>query len=207
MGVQRERALTKTRSLCSIMSEELIEIVLIEADEQMAEALAAVRREFSKVRTGRANSALLERLPVEAYGVVMSMQELVSFSVPEASQLIITPHDVTNVGAVERAIQKSRLGLSASNDGRVIRLSFPPLTEQRRKELVRLVGSMAETSRNQIRNLRRAARKDLDDIEKDGGISSDAVARAVAEVDTLTRRYENRIEQARVRKEEELLDV
>ena len=189
------------------MSDELTELVLAEADERMGEAVAAARREFSTVRTGRANSALLERIPVEAYGVVMAMRELVSFSIPEARQLVITPHDIANLGAVERSIQQSRLGLSASNDGRVVRLSFPPLTEQRRKELVRLVGSMAEASRNQIRSARRTARKDLDVIEKDGGISSDAIERAAMDVDAITRRYERQINQARDRKEEELLEV
>ena len=189
------------------MSEELIELVLDEAGERMGEAVAAARREFSTVRTGRASSALVERMPVEAYGVMMAMRELVSFSIPEARQLLITPHDPANVGAVERAIQQSQLGLSAGNDGRCVRLSFPPLTEQRRRELVRLVGSMAEAARNQIRNLRRTARKDLDGIEKDGGVSSDVIARAAAEVDAITRRHERRIETARAHKEEELLEV
>ena len=189
------------------MSEELIELVLVEAEERMGEAVVAARREFANVRTGRASSALLERMPVEAYGVILSMQELVSFSVPEARQLLITPHDPANMAAVERSIQQSQLGLSPSNDGRVIRLSFPPLTEQRRKELVRLVGSMTEDSRNQIRNLRRAARKDLDEIKKDGGVSSDIITRAAEEVDAVARKYENQIDQARERKENELLDV
>ena len=122
------------------MSEELIGIVLADAGERMNEAVAAARREFSTVRTGRANSALLERVQVEAYGVKMAMRELVSFAIPEASQLIVTPHDPANITAVERAIQQAQLGLVPSNDGRVIRLSFPPLTEERRRELARLVG-------------------------------------------------------------------
>lgn len=189
------------------MSEELMELVLAETSERMVEAVAAARREFSTVRTGRASSALVERIPVEAYGVRMTMRELASFSIPEARQLLITPHDPANIAAVERAIQQSRLGLSPSNDGRVVRLSFPPLTEQRRKELVRLVGAMAEDSRNRIRGLRRAARKDLDSIERDGGVSSDAVARAAGRVDVITRKHERLIDEALARKEEELLEV
>lgn len=189
------------------MSDELIELVLAEADEQMGKAVAAARREFSNVRTGRASPALLERIPVEAYGVAMSMRELATFSVPEARQLLITPHDSANIGAIERAIQQSRIGLSPTNDGRVVRLFFPPLTEQHRKELVRLVGSMAEDARNQIRNLRRAARRDLGDIEKDGGVSSDAIARASDDVDSISRRSEQQVEEARNGKEQELLEV
>jgi len=189
------------------MSEELIELVLAETRERMDGAVAAARREFSTVRTGRASSALLERIPVEAYGVRMNMQELVSFSIPEARQLLIAPHDPSNIAAVERAILKSPLGLSPSNDGRVVRLEFPPLTEQRRKELARVVGSMAEASRNRIRGVRRSARKDLDGISKDGGVSADVIARAAGKVDAIARRHEQRIDEALARKEQELLEV
>jgi ribosome recycling factor len=189
------------------MSEELIGMVLADAGERMDEAVAAARREFSTVRTGRANSALLERVQVEAYGVRMAMRELVSFAIPEASQLIVTPHDPTNITAVERAIQQAQLGLVPSNDGRVIRLSFPPLTEERRRDLARLVGSMAEDSRTRIRGLRRQARKDLEGIEKEGGVSADAVARAGEELDSITRAHEKRVDQALASKEDELLEV
>lgn len=189
------------------MSEELMELVLMETSERMGEAVAAARREFSTVRTGRASSALLERIPVEAYGVKLAMQEIASFSIPEARQLLITPHDPANLGAVERAIQQSQLGLNPSNDGRVVRLSFPPLTEQRRKELARIVGSMAENSCNRIRGLRRTARKNLDEIEKEGGVSADVIARTASQVDELTHGHERMIGEARARKEEELLEV
>ena len=189
------------------MSEELLELVLAETDERMSEAVAAARREFANVRTGRANPALLERIPVDAYGVTLTMRELATFSVPEARQLLVTPHDSANIGAIERAIQQSRIGLSPANDGRVVRLFFPPLTEQRRKELAKIVGSMAENSRNQIRNLRRATRRDLKDIEKDGGISSDVIARASDEVDAISRRYEQQVDSAQSSKEQELLEV
>ncbi|MCY4175589.1 MAG: ribosome recycling factor [Acidimicrobiaceae bacterium] len=189
------------------MSEELIGMVLSDAGERMDEAVAAARREFSTVRTGRASSALLERVQVEAYGVKMSMRELVTFSIPEASQLLLTPHDPANIAAVERAIQQTQLGLTPSSDGRVIRLSFPPLTEERRRELAKLVGSMAEDSRHRVRGLRRQARKDLDEIEKDGGVSSDSVARAAEQLDGITRSHEKLIDEALADKEEELLEV
>lgn len=189
------------------MSNELVELVIIEAKEKMNDAVAAARREFATVRTGRANSALLERVPVDAYGVTMTLQELASFSVPEVRQLLITPHDAANITAIERSIMHSRLGLSPSSDGRVLRIMFPPLTGQRRKELVKLVGSMAEDSRNQIRALRRAARKELDEIEKDGGISSDDIARASSNIDSVARAHENLVDEAQASKEKELLEV
>lgn len=189
------------------MSEELIDMVLADVGERMDEAVAAARRDFSSVRTGRASSSLLERVQVEAYGVRMSMRELVSFAIPEASQLIVTPHDQSNIVAVERAIQQAQLGLVPSNDGRIIRLSFPPLTEERRRELARLVGSMAEDSRNRVRGLRRQAHKDLDGIEKEGGVSSDLVARAGDNLDAITRAHEKQIDQALANKEDELLEV
>ncbi len=189
------------------MSEELIEVVIAETGEKMDNAVKAARREFSMVRTGRANSALVERISVEAYGTTMPMQQLASFSIPEARLLVIAPHDKANIPSVVRALQKSELGLSPSDDGTVVRLAFPPLNEQRRRELARLVNSMAEDSRNQIRGLRRAARKELDAVEKDGGVSSDAIARAADQVDTITRDHEHELEEARVRKEEELLEV
>ena len=190
------------------MSEELIGMVLADAGERMDEAVAAARREFSTVRTGRANSALLERVQVEAYGVKMAMRELVSFAIPEANQLVVTPHDPSNINAVERAIQQqAQLGLVPSSDGRVIRLSFPPLTEERRRELARLVGSMAEDSRNRVRGLRRQARKDLEGVEKEGGVSADALARAGDELDGITRDHEKMIDDALASKEDELLEV
>ncbi len=182
-------------------------MVLADADEQMDEAVVAAKRDFSTVRTGRASSALLERIMVDAYGVSVAMRDLVSFSVPEPRQLLVTPHDPANLAAVERAIQQSQLGLVPSNDGRVVRLSFPPLTEERRRELARLVRSMAEDSRNRVRGVRRQARKDLDDIEKDGGVSADEVLRAGKQLDEKSRTHEKQINEALAKKEEELLEV
>ncbi len=189
------------------MTQELIDLILTDAAERMGGAVVHARREFSTVRTGRANSALVERIPVEAYGVQMNLRELVSFSVPEARQLLITPHDPGNIAAVERAIQRTQLGLAPSNDGRAIRLSFPPLTEQRRRELARIVGAMAEDSRNQVRGVRRQARKDLEQLGKDGGVSSDDIEWASEKLNGLTRRYTEQIGEAQAHKEEELLEV
>ena len=121
----------------------MIQLVLEEAEERMTEAVAHSKKEFSTIRTGRASSSLVERISVEAYGVEMKLQELASFSVPEARQLLITPHDPGNVTAIEKSIVKAELGLTPSNDGHSIRLSFPELTQERRQELVRMVNSMA----------------------------------------------------------------
>lgn len=189
------------------MSTEMIDLVLEDAAEKMDGAVAHTRREFSTVRTGRASSALFEKMQVEAYGVQMAMQELASFSVPEARQLLITPHDAANLEPIERAIQQAQLGLSPSNDGRVIRLSFPPLTEERRRDLVKMVGSMAEDGRNRVRGIRRSARKELEDLADEGGISEDDIRAAEERLDEITRAHEAGIDEARSAKEEELLEV
>lgn len=189
------------------MSQEMIDMILDDAGEKMDAAVTRARKEFSGVRTGRANSSLVEKLKVEAYGVEMTMQELASFSVPEARQLLITAHDPQNVGPIERAIQHSDLGLSPSNDGKVIRLVFPPLTEERRRELVRVVNGMAEDAKNRVRGVRRTARKDLDDVEGEGGVSEDDIRGAGERLDQLTHTHESTIESAREAKETELLEV
>ena len=189
------------------MSDELIGVVIDDTVEKMAVAVGYARTEFATVRTGRATSALVERMVVEAYGVDMKLLELASFSVPEARQLLISPHDPGNIQAIERAIQHSDLGLSPSNDGKTIRLSFPPLTEERRRELVRVVKSMAEDGKIKIRNFRRSGRKELEDLEKGGDLSSDDLSWANTRLDDLTRSSENGIDEALDAKEQELLEV
>lgn len=186
---------------------EMTDLVLEDANEKMEGAVAHARREMATIRTGRASSAFVEKLNVEAYGVMMTLQELATFSVPEARQLIITPHDAANVEAVERAIRNSDLGLSPSSDGRTLRLSFPPLTEERRKDLVRVVNGMCEDAKGKIRGFRRAARKDLEDLQKDGGVGEDEIERAEKALDDATRQHEAAAEEARESKEKDLLEV
>lgn len=186
---------------------ELAELVLDDAKDRMAKAIAHARSDFSSVRTGRAAPQLVERLSAEAYGVRMSIQELASIAIPEARQLLITPHDPQNIEAIEKSIRISDLGLSPSNDGRSLRLNFPPLTEERRKELVRLTRKMAEDGRVAIRNIRREARKDLESAEKDKQMSSDDLERAEKTLDQLTHASEGEIDQAVADKEAELLEV
>lgn len=185
----------------------MIELVLEDTDERMDKAVQHARQEFSTIRTGRAAPALVERIPVEAYGEEMSMQQLASFTVPEARQLLITPFDKANLGAIEKAIQHSDLGLNPSNDGHSIRLVFPQLTEERRKELVKIVRHMAEDGKIAIRNARRDARKELENAEKDGDMSADDLQRAEKDLDKRTHAHEAEIDKALEQKEAELLEV
>lgn len=189
------------------MTEELVQLVLDDTVEKMQKTVAHARHQFASVRTGRASSALLEKLPVDYYGQEVPMQQLAGFSVPEARQLLVSPYDKGAIDAIERAIRESELGLNPSNDGNVIRLSFPPLTEERRKELVRVVRQMAEESRVALRNERRAGRHDLEQMKKDGEISDDQLQRAEKELDRLIHTYEAQVDEALAAKEAELLEV
>jgi ribosome recycling factor len=184
----------------------LAEVILSEVTEKMHKAVAHSRAEFASIRTGRAAPALVEKLMVDYYGTDVPLQQLAGFQVPEARQLLITPYDKGAMGAIEKAIQQSDLGLNPSNDGVSIRLSFPPLTTERRKELVKLVRSMAEEGKVTLRNLRRGARHDLEGLEKEGDLSSDELARAERELDKIIHAQEADIDKALEVKEQELLE-
>lgn len=188
------------------MNDEITSVVLEEAADRMGRAVAHARSEFATIRTGRASPVLVEKLVVDYHGTEVPLQQLAGFSVPEARQLLITPYDRSAMGAVERAIQESNLGLTPSNDGTTIRLSFPPLTQERRKELVRVVRQMAEDGRVAVRGARRAARQDLEKLEKDGDLTADDLARAEKDLDGLTRRNEQQVDEALAAKEKELLE-
>jgi ribosome recycling factor len=159
------------------------------------------------VRTGRASSLLVEKLRVEYYGAETPLQQLASFNVPEARLLVITPFDKSSIKAIEKAIQNSDLGINPSNDGAVIRLSFPSLTEERRREMVKVVKHKAEEAKVAIRNLRRSARHDLDQLEKDGEITTDELERAEKDLDKLTQEHVAEIDRMLAHKEQELLEV
>ncbi len=188
------------------MSDDNAALVLDDARERMAKAVGHARAEFGTIRTGRAAPALVEKIPVEYYGSDVPLQQLAGFSVPEARMLVITPYDKGSVGAIEKAIRTSDLGLNPSNDGASIRLTFPPLTTERRKEFVKIVKGMAEDGRITIRNARRAGRQDLEAFEKDGELSEDEVSRAEKELDKLTHAAEAEIDAALSAKEQELLE-
>ena len=184
---------------------ELIEAVFEDTVEKMDKAVQRARVEFASVRTGRASPAFVEKLTVDYYGGEVPMQQIAGFSVPEARMLVIQPYDVGSIKAIEKAIQNSDLGVNPSNDGKVIRLNFPPLTAERRKDYVKMVKSMAEEGRVAVRNLRRSARHDLEALEKDGDISADDLERAEKELDKITAAHVAGIESALELKERELL--
>ncbi|MGH9165548.1 MAG: ribosome recycling factor [Acidimicrobiales bacterium] len=188
-------------------SDTLIGAVLSDSREKMAKALAHAQAEFSTVRTGRASPALVEKLRVNYYGSEVALQQLAGFSVPEARLLVITPYDKSSIQAIEKAIQQSDLGINPGNDGQVIRLAFPPLTEERRKDMVRVVKHKAEEARVAVRNVRRAARHDLEAIEHDGDISADELERSEKELERLTHDQVAEVDRLLGHKEQELLEV
>ena len=185
----------------------MIEDTLLEAVDKMERAVAHVQSQFSTVRTGRVNPALVEKLSVDYYGSSVPLQQLAGFQVPEARTLVVKPHDRGSLGAIEKAIRESDLGLQPSNDGIVIRLSFPALTEERRKEYVKVVKNMAEDGRIAVRNIRRDARKQLETAEKNSEFSKDDLERAEKDLDKFTQEHIEQIDKAFSRKEQELLEV
>jgi ribosome recycling factor len=187
--------------------DSFVGAVLSDSREKMAKAVNHTQHEFSTVRTGRASPALVENLKIDYYGSETPLKQLAGINVAEARLLVVTPYDKSSMGAIEKAIQNSDLGINPSNDGQVIRLSFPQLTAERRKEMVKVVHHKAEEGRVNIRNVRRAARKDLEALEKDGEISSDELERAEKELEKITHDYVAEIDRMLQHKEQELLEV
>ena len=183
----------------------MIEELLAEADSKLDHAVEHVQGEFGTVRTGRANPAILHRVQVDYYGSPTPLQQLASFSIPEARLLIVAPYDKASIGEIERAIQSSELGLNPSNDGTVIRLAFPPLTEERRRDLIRVVRHMAEEGRIAARNVRRHTKDDIESLE--GDVSEDDIRRGEKELQDITDRHVARIDELLEHKEAELLEV
>jgi len=185
----------------------VIDDTLLESLDKMQKAVEHVQHQFVTVRTGRASPALIEKLSVEYYGAPVPLQQLASFQVPEARLLVVKPHDRTAIGAIEKALSAANLGVNPSNDGQVIRLAFPALTEDRRKEYVKVVKNIAEEGRVGIRNARRDARKTLETAEKDGDISKDELERAEKELEKMTQEHVDNIDKATARKEQEVMEV
>jgi ribosome recycling factor len=187
--------------------DSFVDAVIADSKEKMAKAIAHSREDFSTVRTGRASPALIEKLKVDYYGTEVPLQQIAGIAVPEAKLMVVTPYDKSALKGIEKAIQASDLGINPSNDGTVIRLVFPDLNEQRRKEMVKQVHHKAEEGRVAVRNVRRAARKDLEGLEKDGDISSDELDRAEKELEKVTHDYVAEIDRMLQTKEQELLSV
>lgn len=190
-----------------MMDDDLVEVAVDEARGKMAKAVEHVRQEFSSVRTGRASPALVEHLPIDYYGTPTPLRQIAGFTVPDAMLLVVSPYDKSALGAIEKALQSSDLGINPSNDGAVIRLAFPPLTEERRRELVKVVRHKAEEGRVAIRNLRRATRHELETLERDGSLSSDELERVERELERITHEQVDAVDQLLAHKEKELLEV
>jgi ribosome recycling factor len=184
-----------------------IESVLKDAAQKMDGAISVLKDELSGIRTGRATPALLNRIDVDYYGTRVPVNQLASFSVPEPRLLVIQPFDKNAISAIEKAIMVSDLGLTPSNDGNVIRLSFPPLTEERRKELTKLVRERGEEARVAVRNVRRHHKDGLEKLEHDHEISEDELTRAEKELQKLTDQHVAVVDEVVGHKEQELMEV
>lgn len=189
------------------MDESIADLAIADSRERMAKAVAHTQADLSTVRTGRASPSLVEKLKVDYYGEETPLQSLASFNVPEARLLVITPFDKGSVSAIEKAIQQSDLGITPNNDGQVIRLAFPALNEERRKELVKVVRHKAEEGRVAVRNVRRSSRHELEGLQKDGELSGDDVERAEKELERVTHEHVAEIDRILAAKERELLDI
>jgi ribosome recycling factor len=190
-----------------VADDDVINDFLDDARERMAKSVDATRTEFTTVRTGRASPNLLDRVEVDYYGVKTPLKQLANVSATEARLLTITAYDKSSIGAIEKAILESDIGLTPSNDGNLIRLSIPELTEERRRELVKVVHGIAEEGRVAVRNVRRDVMHDLRELKREGEVGSDDEHRAEDALQKLTDERTQEIDQAVTAKEEEILEV
>ena len=180
---------------------------LREVSAHMDKSVEAIRNELATVRTGKAAPALLDLIKVDAYGSQMPLNQMATIAAPEPRMLVVQPYDPSQLNAIEKAIMASDLGLVPNNDGKIIRLPIPPLTEERRKELVRLTHKIAEEGRIAIRNIRHDANKRIHQAQKDGDVSEDEMHRQLKEVQELTDKHIATIDQMLERKEQEVMEV
>jgi len=185
----------------------VIDEALFDAEDKMDKAVSFVREDLGSVRTGRASPAMFSRLMVDYYGAATPIPQMASVNVPEARMAVIKPYDATQLTAIERAIRDSDLGVNPTNDGTLIRVVFPQLTEERRRDLVKVARHKGEDARVSIRNVRRKAKEELERIKSDGEAGEDDVRRAEKELDETTARYIAAIDDAVKNKETELLEV
>jgi ribosome recycling factor len=189
------------------LSDGVLKDFLDEATARMAKSVEATRGEFSTVRTGRASPHLLDRVDVDYYGAVTSLRQLAQISATEARLLTVTPYDKSSIKAIEKAILESDVGLTPSNDGQIIRLQIPELTEERRRDLVKVVHGIAEQGRISVRNVRRDVMHDLRELKAEGEVGSDDEHRAESELQKLTDARVSEIDTALAAKEQEILEV
>jgi ribosome recycling factor len=185
----------------------MINDTLHEADDKMDKAVAVTREEFSTIRAGRANPAMFNKLTADYYGTPTPIQQLASFTAPEARVILVAPYDMSAMPAIEKAIRDSDLGVNPTDDGKVIRCVFPELTEERRKEYIKVARTKAEEGRVAVRNIRRNAKQALERLEKDGEVGKDDVTGAEKRLDSLTKKHTDVIDELLKHKEAELLEV
>lgn len=185
----------------------MIDETLFEAEEKMVKAVDVAKEEFATLRTGRATPGMFSKIVVDYYGTPTPVNQLASFQVPEPRMAILSPYDASSLSAIEKAIRDSDLGVNPTNDGKIIRVVFPQLTEERRREMIKVAHGKAEDARVAIRNIRRHAKTELDRIGKDGEAGEDEVRRAEKELDDLTHRYVTSVDDHLKHKEAELLEV
>jgi ribosome recycling factor len=185
----------------------VIDDTLLEAEEKMEKAVAVAKDEFAAIRTGRAHPSMFNKITAEYYGTQTPVNQLASFHMPEPRMVIVQPFDKSSMGAIEKAIRSSDLGVNPSNDGVIIRVVFPELSEERRREYIKIARHKAEDSRVSIRNIRRHAKDSLDKLVKDGEAGEDEGRRAERELEDLTHNYVGQIDELLRHKEAELLEV
>ena len=185
----------------------MIDDTLLDAEEKMDKAVAVAKEDFSGIRTGRATSAMFNKIVVDYYGAMTPVNQLASLQVPEPRMAIISPYDKSSLGIIERAIRDSDLGVNPTNDGNIIRIVFPQLSEERRREFIKVAHAKAETAKVSIRNIRRNAKVELDRLVKDGETGEDDVARAEKELEKTTASYVANVDDLLKHKEAELLEV
>ncbi|MEV7605483.1 ribosome recycling factor [Paenarthrobacter sp. NPDC089322] len=185
----------------------MIEETLLEAGEKMDKAVEVAKEDFASIRTGRANPGLYNKVIVEYYGTPTPLQQLASFAVPDARTILITPYDKTALRDIEKALSDSEVGANPSNDGNVIRVTIPELTQERRKEYVKIVKGKGEDAKVSVRTIRRKAKDAIDKLVKDGEAGEDEGARGEKELDAITKQHVDSIDELLKRKEAELLEV
>jgi ribosome recycling factor len=185
----------------------VIDEILLEAEEKMDKAVVVAKEDFATIRTGRAHPAMFGKITAEYYGTQTPVNQLASFHIPEPRMVVIQPFDKSSLGSIEKAIRNSDLGVNPSNDGSIIRVVFPELSEERRREYIKVARHKAEDSRVSIRNIRRHAKDSLDKLAKGGDAGEDEVHRAERDLDELTHTYVAQVDEVLKHKEAELLEV
>lgn len=188
------------------MSDQIDEI-LLDAEDKMDKAISVAREDFSNIRTGRASAAMFNKVMVDYYGTSTPVNQLATINIPEARMVIITPYDKGSMHAVEKALRDSDLGINPNNDGTVIRINLPELTEERRREYIKVAKHKAEDGRVSVRNIRRHAKDALDKLVKDGEVGEDDVRRAEKHLDDVTHKHVEHIDEILKNKEAELLEI